>query len=136
MSRTHLCVLGATGFTGKRVAYELASQISTLHAENKGFTWSIAGRRASALEEVLAQIKKIVGAADGKDSDNTEKGLLPRIISGVDVTDVGSLVKMASQTTLVLNCVGPFAELGENVVMAVLDASEASGQVRGPRCAR
>lgn len=125
--KTSLCVFGATGFTGKRVAFEIASQIQSFHQAKKAFTWSIAGRSKESLEKVRQEIKTLVGAssANGSDETNVEKGLLPSLVEA-NVTDAGSLFQMAKGTKLVLNCVGPYAHLGENVVVAVLEAGEDS----------
>jgi hypothetical protein len=123
--RTTLCVFGATGFTGKRVAYEVAKQITLLHkASPSAFRWSIAGRRTEALETLLAEIRDLVGASAKDDKNNVAKGLLPDIVKA-DVNDVNSLGEMARSTRLVLNCVGPYHQYGENVVLSVIEASEA-----------
>ena len=125
---TSLCVFGATGFTGKRVAFEIATQIQLFHkATAKAFTWSIAGRSLASLERVRQEIKTLVGAssASGSDETNVEKGLLPSLVEA-NIGDAASLFNMAKHTKIVLNCVGPYAHLGENVVTAVLDASEQS----------
>lgn len=127
-SKTSLCVFGATGFTGKRVAFEIATQIQSFHQTGNGpFTWSIAGRNTSSLKAVREEIKTLVGASttSGSDEKNVEKGLLPSLVEA-DVKDINSLSSMATSTKLVMNCVGPYAHLGENVVVAVLEASEKS----------
>lgn len=125
--RTSLCVFGATGFTGKRVAFEVATQIQTFHKADKSFTWSIAGRSQASLRQVVEDIKVLIGAstANGSDDINVAKGLLPSLVEA-NVNDAASLLSMAKSTKLVLNCVGPYAHLGENVVVAVLEASQAS----------
>jgi short subunit dehydrogenase-like uncharacterized protein len=125
--KTSLCIFGATGFTGKRVAFEVATQIQSFHKAKKNFTWSIAGRSRSSLERVREEIKTLVGAssASGSDDTNVAKGLLPSLVEA-NVNDTQSLTVMARGTKLVLNCVGPYAHLGENVVVAVLEASQAS----------
>lgn len=124
--KTSLCIFGATGFTGKRVAFEIATQIQIFHQGGKTpFTWSIAGRSSSSLEKVRDEIKTLIGAstANGSDRVNIQKGLLPSLVEA-NVNDHNSLRSMAKNTKLVLNCVGPYAHLGESVVKAVLEASQ------------
>jgi short subunit dehydrogenase-like uncharacterized protein len=130
--KTSICVFGATGFTGKRVACEIATQIQSFHKAAKNpFTWSIAGRSRDSLEKVRQEIKSLVGAssASGSDETNVARGLLPALVVA-DINDDTSLLEMAKGTKLVLNCVGPYAHLGEGVVLAVLKASE--GQANDP----
>lgn len=125
--RTSLVVFGATGFTGKRVALEVANTITSFHRDikesSRSFTWAIAGRRKDALQSVLDEIRSVVGANPSNDEVNTEKGLLPHLVEA-DVTKHDSLLTMAKSTQLVMNCVGPYAHWGEQVVVAVLEASE------------
>ncbi|MCO5585030.1 hypothetical protein L7F22_038962 [Adiantum nelumboides] len=123
-NRTTLCVLGATGFTGKFVALEVARQISVLHkSTSTPFQWSIAGRRKDALLAVREEIKQLVGASSNNDETNVQKGLLPSIVIA-DVNNIESLRTLASETRLILNCVGPYYKFGENVVLATIEASE------------
>ncbi|UZJ54455.1 hypothetical protein CBS101457_003775 [Exobasidium rhododendri] len=127
LPKSSLCIFGASGFTGKKVALEVATQIQAFHRGITPFTWSIAGRSRRSLEKLQDEIKEIVGAssASGSDQTNIDKGLLPSLVEA-NVNDINSLRSMARGTKLVLNCVGPYAHLGENVVVAVLEASEAS----------
>jgi short subunit dehydrogenase-like uncharacterized protein len=126
-SKTSLCIFGATGFTGRRVAFEVATQLQSFHKAKKPFTWSIAGRSKESLEKVRQEIKTLVGASSstGSDQSNVENGLLPSLMEA-DVSSADSLRSLARGTKLVLNCVGPYAYLGESVVKAVVEASEES----------
>lgn len=122
--RTTLCVLGATGFTGKFVALEVARQISVLHkSTSTPFRWSIAGRRKDALLTIQSEIKELVGASSKNDQTNIEKGLLPSIVIA-DVNEIESIRTLANGTRLILNCVGPYYKFGENVILATIEASE------------
>ena len=51
MSRLDIVIFGATGYTGKFVVRELAN---AFHTEK--FSWGVAGRSASKLNEVLKSI--------------------------------------------------------------------------------
>lgn len=131
--RTSLVVFGATGFTGKRVALEIAASIQLFHREQQRqqpFTWAIAGRRKASLERIRDEIRSQVGAAAGKDAANVEHGLLPALVEA-NVDDANSLHAMAASTRMVLNCVGPYAHYGEAVVRAVVEASESAAQRSG-----
>ena len=56
MQRIDIVLFGATGFTGKFVAKELAKAYK---CEN--FTWAVAGRSKSKLSELLSEIKNEIG---------------------------------------------------------------------------
>jgi short subunit dehydrogenase-like uncharacterized protein len=90
-----------TGFTGKYVAKYLQS-----HPQRSGpgpFTFAIAGRSQSKLEEV----KRELGLGN-------EVGFLV-----VDVEDYASVEAAVAQTKVVVNTVGPFWTYAENVVRCV-----------------
>jgi short subunit dehydrogenase-like uncharacterized protein len=96
------------------VVEEVVRKLPALQAAVPGFTWAVAGRSRASLEGIVAAIRKT--APDAK--------ALPAIVEA-DVKNVESLKHMAQGTHLVLNCVGPYALLGEPVVQAVIEASEA-----------
>ncbi|EJD46858.1 hypothetical protein AURDEDRAFT_184118 [Auricularia subglabra TFB-10046 SS5] len=107
MPRSHLTVLGATGFTAKACIEELCTRCA--HWLPDDFAWAVAGRDARA----LGQVARIVSAT----SDVPE----PRVVVA-DVRDYESLLAMARDTQLVLNCAGPYRALGEPVVKACIEA--------------
>lgn len=89
-----VAVLGATGFTGRLVARELyRHDVQTL----------LAGRSAEKLDELAAE----TGGAE---------------TAVVDVRDTQSLDALANRVGVVINCVGPFIDLGEPVVRAAIAA--------------
>ncbi|XP_005100947.1 saccharopine dehydrogenase-like oxidoreductase [Aplysia californica] len=107
MSRKYdIVVFGATGFTGQHTVEEMARI-----AEEESLEWAISGRNITKLQGVIS-----------KASERTGKRLddVPIIIS--DINSSESLVTMAQQTKIVLNCVGPYLLFGEQVVKACIEA--------------
>ena len=96
-----LVVFGATGFTGQRVAMELGRVY-----QDEDIKWAVAGRNRSRLETML-------------DSTNLKDSCDILI---ADVEDEDSLLALAKQTRVVLNCVGPYRHYGEKVVAACVSA--------------
>lgn len=89
---------GATGYTGRAVCQRLA-----LRAAEDGFTWAIAGRSASKLQRLAAELrtaKPFIAPADDLEA-------LTRAFDGVKV---------------VINCAGPYALCSSNVVAACVAA--------------
>lgn len=99
MAAFKVTVFGATGFTGTRVARELAAS---------GFQgpWAIAGRDRGKLEKLAASL---------------EASPAPGIVVA-DVRDEASLRQMAEGTKVLINTVGPFRYWGEPVVRACVEA--------------
>lgn len=91
-------VLGATGFTGRLVAERLATD------GGPGLRWAIAGRSASKLESLTADLA--TGAC----------GLPAAVV--VDATDEEGLRKLAERTRVICTTVGPYAQHGAPVVAA------------------
>jgi short subunit dehydrogenase-like uncharacterized protein len=81
-----LIVYGATGFTGQLVAAYLDT-----HPELTGKGWAIAGRTPSKLDALSA---KLVGQ--------------PEILC-VDLEDADAVAAMVAQTSVILNCAGPYS---------------------------
>ncbi|KAJ9586613.1 hypothetical protein L9F63_019806 [Diploptera punctata] len=102
--RLDLIIFGATGFTGKVAVFEIAKL-----AKEKNVTWGVAGRNQSKLETVLKEVSE-------KSGEDVTK--VPVIIA--DVGDEESLLKMAKQAKVILNCVGPYRFHGEAVVKSCL----------------
>lgn len=94
MSSPSIVVYGATGLVGGRVC-------TALDAADVPFV--AAGRRRVALDKVA----RLVGAADVRIADVNEHRDLVRVFSGASV---------------VVNCAGPLAEVGEQVLVAALEA--------------
>lgn len=92
-------LLGATGFTGRLVAQELAARISGTRMR-----WGIAGRDMDRLEPLAAELALAGGAG-------------PEVVR-VDVTDPESLARMAASTRVLATTVGPYARLGVEVARA------------------
>lgn len=107
-SKYDLVVFGATGFTGEFVVQEIAR---TVEEEKGGLTWAIAGRSMSKLQAVLAKATE----KTGKNLEDT-----PIIIADIKVES--TLLDMAKQARVVLNCVGPYTLYGDMVVRACLEA--------------
>jgi len=105
MSRYDLVVYGASGFTGQFVV-EYVHRASVEH----GLSWAVAGRSEGKLQAVLDRAGRAVAA----DLSST-----PVIIA--DSSDTSSLLGMAAQAKVVLNCVGPYRFFGEPVVEACVE---------------
>jgi short subunit dehydrogenase-like uncharacterized protein len=88
-------LLGATGFTGRLVAHELAKRVSGTRIR-----WGLAGRDTAALEALAASLP----------GDPT--------VVHADVDDPGSLAAMARSTRVLATTVGPYARLGVGVARA------------------
>jgi short subunit dehydrogenase-like uncharacterized protein len=96
---TVIALLGATGFTGQLIAAELA---------NQKLPFIIAGRNPAKLTALQQQI-------------NSEY-LIKSVTASPD--NPASLAELfAAPTALVINCAGPFTDLGEPVVKAALAAN-------------
>ena len=93
-----IVVIGATGFTGGLIAQELADP-----ERGPAGTFIAAGRDQERLELLAGELD---GAA------------VPQV---VDVTSSESLHRLIRPGDAVINCAGPFAELGEPVVRACVE---------------
>jgi short subunit dehydrogenase-like uncharacterized protein len=90
-------IFGASGYTGKYTVYEGVKVL-------RGLKWGIAGRNRAKLESVLAEMGKKAGEDLSK---------IPIILA--DIEDHKSLVEMAKQAKVIVNCCGPYRFYGENV---------------------
>ena len=98
-----IVVYGATGFTGTLVTEYLLGQ----YGIGRDVRWAIAGRSASKLAEVKAQLGD--SAAD-----------LEAIVA--DSSDEAALASLAARTRVVLTTVGPYALYGSKLVAACVNA--------------
>jgi len=105
MSRYDLVIYGASGFTGQFVI-EFVHKAAIEH----GISWAVSGRNEGKLRSTLESAGKKVGA---------DLSTTPVIIC--DSSDQSSLLAMASQAKVVLNCVGPYRFYGEPVVEACVE---------------
>ncbi len=99
--RFDVVVYGATGFTGRLVAEELAR-----HPELEVGRWAIAGRSESKLRSVRAHLTSI----------HPDCAQLDLIVASSE--DRGALEAMADQTRVIATTVGPYAIHGEPLVAA------------------
>lgn len=100
-------ILGASGFTGKYVIREALKFLNVPSSPLKNL--AIAGRNTSKLTQALQWASR--------------PNPPPEIpILTADTTDPSSLRDLASQTKIILNCVGPFRLYGEPVVQACADS--------------
>ncbi|VVD03816.1 unnamed protein product [Leptidea sinapis] len=116
MSRLDLVIFGATGFTGKHAAIEMARQRSKF----PDLTWGIAGRSQAKLADVLKEVAK-----------KTDEDVSSVKIILADVNDEKSLRVMCSQARVVVNCCGPYRHYGEPVVKAAIDCKTHHVDVSG-----
>ena len=98
--RFDLIVLGATGFTGKYVA----KYLQTFHP---GLRWAIAGRNQSKLQVLADEL----GGTSNK----------PAILLA-DNNSKDSMISAFRDSSVVINCTGPYRFLGEQVVDACIEA--------------
>ncbi|XP_009365835.2 probable mitochondrial saccharopine dehydrogenase-like oxidoreductase At5g39410 [Pyrus x bretschneideri] len=98
-----LIILGASGFTGKYVVREALKFLNTPASPLKSL--ALAGRNPAKLTQTL----KWAAHPNSPPS-------IPIITA--DTTDPPSLHRLCTQTTLILNCVGPFRLYGDPVVAA------------------
>lgn len=106
-------IFGATGFTGK---YTILEGVKIL----AGLRWGVAGRSRPKLEATLAEI----GQKAGQDLSQT-----PIVLAELD--NERSLVQMASECRVVVNCCGPYRLYGEPVLKACLEAGTHHVDVSG-----
>ncbi|MEV1289551.1 saccharopine dehydrogenase NADP-binding domain-containing protein [Micromonospora sp. NPDC049679] len=92
-----IVVFGATGFTGGLTAEYLAAHAPV------GMRWALAGRN----REKLTALRDRLGGAAGSVG-----------IVDADVTDAGSLRRLAEATRVVVTTVGPYIRYGEPLVAA------------------
>lgn len=114
MARKYDFILfGATGFTGKYCIFEATKILS-------GYTFAVAGRSRAKLEAVLEEM----GNEFGKDLTS-----VPIVIADVD--NEPSLLKMAQQCRVLINCCGPYRFYGAPVVKACMLAGTDHVDVTG-----
>lgn len=94
-----LVIFGATGFVGRILCRYLLEQVGV----NGAVSWAVAGRSPDRLAALIAELGP---KADG----------LNYIVA--DASDEASLVKLCSQTRVVISTVGPYALYGEPLVKA------------------
>src|SRR4051794_834043 len=97
-------LFGATGFTGGLTAAYLAEHAGDdLH-------WAIAGRNRDKLEKLRDDLHERFGSGDSLE------------ILEADVTDAGSLRRVAERARVVATTVGPYLEYGQPLVAACAEA--------------
>lgn len=101
-----LVVFGATGYTGQFVAEEVAR----IADKNPDLKFAYAGRSKEKLEKTLMMARA-----------NTKLELADVPLITADVSDEESLLSMANQAKVVINCVGPYRFYGEKVVKACIE---------------
>ena len=98
-------IFGATGFTGQLVAEYFARNVSLNETR-----WAIAGRNLQKLIEVREHLTSI------------EPSCEEIAVLSADISSADSLLTMAKDTRVVLTTVGPYAEYGEPLVRACVEA--------------
>lgn len=105
--RYHVVLFGATGFTGRLVAAYLAGETGrTTQRGHPKLVWAIAGRNESKLQAVKKQLKIDPSIAEEPD------------VLVADAGDLQELIRVTSQTRVVITTVGPFSLHGEPLVAA------------------
>ena len=98
MAKPEVLIYGASGYTGKMIAWHLAEY---------GIPFTAAGRNQARLEEQMAKVAELQGAAYDCIEVAHETTALAQAFAGYKI---------------VYNVVGPFGELAEPVVQACLEA--------------
>lgn len=111
--RLDVIIFGASGYTGKYAIYEGVKVL-------KGLKWGVAGRNKEKLESVLEEM----GKKAGQDLSKT-----PIILA--DIKNEKSLLEMAKQAKIIVNCCGPYRHFGEQVVKACIEAGTHHVDVSG-----
>lgn len=106
-------IFGATGFTGKYTVLEGIKLLANM-------SWGIAGRNRPKLEATLAEVGQKAG---------TDLSHIPIVVADLD--NQPSLVKMAQDCKIVVNCCGPYRFFGEPVLKACLEAGTHHVDVSG-----
>ncbi|KAK6155049.1 hypothetical protein DH2020_009297 [Rehmannia glutinosa] len=108
ISKTYdIIIFGASGFTGKYVVREALKFLNTPNSPLKSL--ALAGRSPSRLSEALKW-------ASGPNPP-------PKIpLLTADTSDPSSLIRLAAQAKIILNCVGPFRLYGQPVVSACVES--------------
>jgi len=100
-----LVIFGATGFTGQLVAEYFARHVPLTEVR-----WAIAGRNLEKLIEVRERLTQIEPACERL------------AVLSADTSSDESLLTMAKDTQVILTTVGPYAEYGEPLVRACVEA--------------
>ena len=106
--KLNFVILGATGFTGRYVVQQMCT---TLVKAKTDIVWGIAGRSKQRLLQLLTDCCQ----QNGSHSTTIQ-------VIDVDINDKNSLLQMCRQTSLVVNCCGPYRLLGEQVVSACIQS--------------
>lgn len=106
-----LIIFGATGFTGFFMVRELLQVIAENPTEYSSLKWAVAGRNLTKLDETLGKLAQEL---------NVNLSKVEKIKA--DVGDADSLRKMAKQTKLIINVVGPYQLYGKQVVDACVQS--------------
>ncbi|XP_042863377.1 saccharopine dehydrogenase-like oxidoreductase isoform X2 [Penaeus japonicus] len=118
--RYDLVVFGATGFTGQYVVEEVARVAQKEKERKTPLTWAIAGRSEKKLQSSLVEARNELGLS------LDDVGIIL-----ADVKDNESLKEMASKSTVVINCVGPYQLYGEPVIQACLEKGASHVDISG-----
>jgi len=111
-----VAIVGATGFTGRRVVLELACLLASKHAslpslpDGRELSFAVVGRSRPRLDAVL---EETAAAVPGFDSSR-----VPVLLAKAD--DEAALRRVAASAAVVLSCTGPFARLGAPLLDACL----------------
>jgi len=106
-------VFGATGDTGRCACHYLFNNAKLIDLKS----WAPAARN-------LKKLNKLVGdVCDPEASKVPENGVVASPAIQADSNDYESLLAMAKQAKVVVACAGPFADYGENVVKACVEAN-------------
>lgn len=108
-----MIIFGATGFTGKYTVFEGIKILANMN-------WGIAGRNRSKLEATLVEMGQ---------KASTDLSHIPIVTA--DVGNQQSLVQMARECNVVVNCCGPYRLFGEQVIQACLEAGTHHVDVSG-----
>ncbi|KAF7286971.1 hypothetical protein GWI33_002816 [Rhynchophorus ferrugineus] len=116
-NRLDIIIFGASGFTGLHCIPYIAKLSKS---DGRNLSWGVAGRSEDKLKNILSDI----GQKLEVNFDSVK-------IIIADINDHDSLLNMAKQARLVINCCGPYRLYGEAMVKACIEAGTHHVDVSG-----
>ena len=111
MEKVDLVIFGSTGDAGRCCCHFLFNQGKLLNIKS----WAPAARN-------LEKLKKLASPAISQTAEVPPNGVRASPAIRADSNDYASMLAMAKQAKVVVACAGPFADYGESVIKACVEA--------------